>query len=37
MLLFFYIDDIAIIYDDKHAKKVDEVEAKFFNIYEVRN
>ena len=37
MLLFFYIDDIAIIYDRKHAKKMDEFKAKFFNIYEIRN
>ena len=37
ILLFFYIDGIAVIYDRKHAKKIDEFEAKFFNIYEIRN
>ena len=37
MLVFLYIDDIAIIYDRKHAIKIDEFEAKFFNIYEIRN
>ena len=37
MMLFFFVDDIVVIYDKKHAKKVDEFQSKFFEAYEMRH
>ena len=36
MILFFFVDDIAILYDKRHTKKIDEFQAKLFQAYEMR-
>lgn len=36
MLLFFFVDDIALIYDRRYTPQVEEFQAKFFKIYEMR-
>ena len=35
-MLFFFVDDIIIIYDRRHVSKVDEFQAKLFKRYEIR-
>ena len=35
-MLFFFVDDIIIIYDRRHVSKVDEFQAKLFKRYEMR-
>ena len=36
MLLFFFVDDIVVLFDKQHVKKVDEFQAKFFDAYAMR-
>ena len=36
MILFFFVDDIAVLYHRKDTKHVDEFQAKFFQAYEMR-
>ena len=36
MILFFFVDDIAVIYDRKFTRQVDEFQAKLLNTYEMR-
>ena len=36
MIVFFFVDDIAIIFDRHYTNKVDEIQAKLFQIYEMR-
>ena len=36
MLLFFFVDDIVVLFDRQHVKKVDEFQAKFFDAYHMR-
>ena len=36
MLLFFFVDDIVMLFDWQHLKKINEFQVKFFNIYEMR-
>lgn len=37
MILFFYVDDIAVLYYPRFKKQVDEFEKKLFEEYEMRN
>ena len=37
MLLFFFVDDIAVMYYPQYSKQVDAFEQKLFAIYEMRN
>lgn len=36
MLFFFFVDDIVVLFDQRHTKQVDEFQAKLFNAYEMR-
>ena len=36
MVLFFFVDDIAVIYDRRHIQKVEEFQYRFFQAYEMR-
>lgn len=36
ILLFFYVDDICILYEQRHVKTVEEFQAKLFEAYEMR-
>ena len=36
MIIFFFVDDIAIIYDRRHVQKVDEFQIDFFQVYEMK-
>ena len=36
MLIFFYVDDIAVIYHRKFTTQVDEFQQQLFNTYEMR-
>ena len=36
MLIFFYVDDIAVIYNRQFTLQVDEFERRLFNAYEMR-
>ena len=36
MLVFFYIDDIIVLYEKKYIKQIKEFQSKFFQIYEMR-
>ena len=35
MLIFFYVDDIAVLYEKKHIKQMKEFQSEFFQIYEM--
>ena len=35
-MLFFFVDDIIIIYDRRYVSKVDEFQAKLFKRYKMR-
>ena len=37
MLLFFFVNDITIIYYSQFFKQIDAFEQKFFEIYEMKN
>ena len=37
MILFFFVDDIAVMYYPQHSKQVDAFERKLFEAYEMRN
>ena len=37
MHLFFFVDDIVVMYERHNERKVDEFQDQFFNIYEMRN
>ena len=37
IMLFFYVDDIVVIYDKQYATEVAEFKDKFFKIYEIRD
>ena len=37
MMLFFFVDDIVVIYDKAYTKRVDEFQTKFFEAYEMRH
>ena len=37
MLLFFFVDDIVLIFDRQYTKEVDSFQAKFFHKYEMRH
>lgn len=36
MIIFIFVDDIAVIYDQRHVQKVDEFQIEFFHVYEMR-
>ena len=36
MLVFFYLDDITVLYEKKHIKQMKEFQSKFFQIYKMR-
>ena len=36
MLIFFYVDDIVVLYEKKYIKQMKEFQSKFFQIYEIR-
>lgn len=36
MVVFFFVDDIVVIFDRRHAEKVNEFQAKLFEAYEMR-
>ena len=36
MLIFFYVNDIAILYEKKHTQQMKKFQNKFFQIYEMR-
>ena len=36
MLVFFYVNDIAILYEKKHIQQMKKFQNKFFQIYEMR-
>lgn len=35
--MFFFVDDIAVIFDRRHVQKVNEFQKKLFERYEMRN
>ena len=37
MILFFFVNDIAVMYYSQHFKQVDAFEQKLFEVYEMRN
>ena len=37
MIVFFFVDDICLLYDKKFTKEVDEFQSKLFEAYEMRN
>lgn len=37
MLLFFFVDDIVVLYHSRNTKQVDKFEQQLFNAYEMRN
>ena len=37
MILFFFVDDIAVMYYPRYSKQVDAFEQKLFEVYEMRN
>jgi hypothetical protein len=37
LLLFFYVDDIAVLYKKEHTNEVDKFQEKLFNRYDMRN
>ena len=36
MILFFFVDDIVILFDQQHTKQVDDFQARFFDAYKMR-
>lgn len=36
MLLFFFVDDIVVIFDRQYTQQVNEFQTKLFNTYEMR-
>ena len=36
MLIFFYVNDIAIFYEKKHLQQMKKFQNKLFQIYEMR-
>ncbi len=36
IVLFFFVDNIAVIYEQHNSKKVDKFQAKFFKAYDMR-
>ena len=36
MIIFFFVNNIAIIYDKRHVQKVDKFQTNFFQIYEMK-
>ena len=36
MLVFFYVNDIAVFYKKKHFQQMKKFQNKFFQIYEMR-
>ena len=36
MLIFFYVNDIAVLYEKKHLQQMKKFQNKFFQIYEMR-
>ena len=36
MLLFFFVDDIVVLFDHQHTKQVDEFQTKLFKAYQMR-
>ena len=36
MIVFFFVDDICVIYDKRYSAYVDAFEAKLFNKYEMK-
>ena len=36
MLCFFFVNDIAVLFDRQHINKIDEFQKKFFARYEMR-
>lgn len=36
MVLFFFVDDIVVLFDRRNTKYVDEFQTKLFNVYEMR-
>ena len=36
MLVFFYMNDIAILYEKKHTQQIKKFQNKLFQIYEMR-
>ena len=37
MILFFFVNDIVVIYDRQYFKQIDEFEVKLFKIYEMKS
>ena len=37
IILFFFVNNIAVIYYLQHFKQIDVFEQNFFEIYEMRN
>lgn len=37
MIVFFFVDDISVLYDKRYTKEVDEFQSRLFEIYEMRN
>ena len=37
MILFFFVNDIAVFYHSQNIKQMNEFEQKLFNVYEMRN
>ena len=36
MILFFFVDDIAIMYDRRHMQKIEKFQFRLFQVYEMR-
>lgn len=36
MLLFFFVDDIVVLFDRQYKKQLDELQAKLFDAYKMR-
>ena len=36
LLVFFFVDDIIIIYDQRHKQKIDAFEVDFFKTYKMK-
>ena len=37
MILFFFVNDITVMYYSQYSKQIDVFEKKLFEIYEMRN
>ena len=37
MILFFFVNDIAVLYHSQNIKQMNEFEQKLFNVYEMQN